>query len=171
MKTTRRSGISQSMDLFIIIAVVLACGGIVAAAATGLIGSATSQSSLQVTQSTLVGGSTAVLTLQLKNVGTTTISLSTGGTVTIAGITALTAAATCGAPTVSQGTWAAGTCALGATTISYSNTGTITLAPGAQLSFSATISGGTPQPILSGTTYPVTYVFGSVSNTVKLTAQ
>ena len=168
---THRKAISQSMDLFIIIAVVLACGGIVAAAATGLIGSATSQSSLQVTQSTLVGGTTAVVTLQLKNVGTTTISLSTGGTVTIAGITTLTAAATCGAPTVSQGTWGAGTCALGATTISYSNTGTITLAPGAQLSFSATISAGTPQPIVSGTTYPVTFVFGSVSNTVKLTAQ
>lgn len=157
------------MDLFIIVAVVLACGGVVAAAATGLIGSATSQSTLQVTQSTLVGGTTAVLTLQLKNVGTTTISISTG-TVTLAGITALTVGATCGAPTVSQGTWA-GTCASGATAISYSNTGTIALAPGAQLSFSATITGGTPQPIVSGTTYPVTYTFGAVSNTIKLTAQ
>ena len=149
MKITRRSGILQSIDLSVIIAVVLACGGIVAAAATGLIGSATSQSSLQVTQSTLVGAATAVVTLQLKNVGTTTISLSTGGTVTIAGITTLTAASTCGAPTASQGTWGAGTCAIRATTVSYTNTGTITLAPGAQLSFSATISGGTPQPIVS----------------------
>ena len=166
----RRKGISQSMDLFIIIAIVLACGGVVAAAATGLIGSATSQSTLQVTQSTLVGGNTAVATLQLKNVGTTTINISTG-TVTIAGITALTTAATCAAPTASQGTWAAGTCAIGATSISYINTGTITLAPGAQLSFSATITGGAPQPIVSGTTYPVTYTFGAVSNTIKLTAQ
>ena len=157
------------MDLFIIIAIVLACGGVVAAAATGLIGSATSQSTVQVTQSTLVGGTTAVLTLQVKNVGTTTINISTG-TVTIAGITALTTAATCSAPTVSQGTWA-GLCGLGATQISYSNTGTITLAPGAQLSFSATITGGAPQPIVSGTTYPVTYTFGAVSNTIKLTAQ
>lgn len=159
------------MDLFIIIAVVLACGGVVAASAMGLIGSASSQSSLQATQSTLVGGSTAVVTLQLKNVGTSTINLSTGGTVTIAGITTLTGAATCGAPSVSQGTWGAGSCGIGASTVSYGNTGTITLAPGAQLSFSATISGGTPQPIVSGATYPVTYAFGPVSNTIKLTAQ
>ena len=158
------------MDLFIIIAVVLACGGVVAAAATGLIGSATSQSSLQVTQSTLVGGPTSVLTIQLKNVGTSTINVSSGS-ITIAGITSLTAAATCRGPSASQGTWAAGSCGIGATAISYTNTGTITLAPGAQLSFTATISGGTPQPIVSGTTYPVTYAFGSVSNTVKLSAQ
>jgi hypothetical protein len=170
MKTTRRSGISQSLDLFIIIAVVLAAGGIVAAAASGLIGAATSQSTLQATESTLVGGPAAVLTLQLKNVGTSTISVSSGS-VTIAGITALTAAATCGAPTVSAGIWGAGTCAVAATTIPYTNTGAITLAPGGQLSFSATITGGAPQPIVSGTTYPVTYIFGSVSNTLKLTAQ
>ncbi len=139
MKISRRSGISQSLDLFIIIAAVLAVGGIVTATIFGLIGSATTNSSVQVVAVSLTGGtsttaSPAAFAVTIKNTGTSTITCSPSTcTLTFAGTnTGSTTAPACSAPctiTSSPTGWAIG----GGTNSSLSfNAGTMTLTPGAQ---------------------------------------
>jgi len=161
MKIAKRSGISQSMDLFIIVAAVLAAGGVVTAAALGLINSATQSSTLQVTQSMLVGGGSPSLTLTVKNVGTTSIP---SGTATIS--LNVAGATGCTDSTSGSTTWT-GACT-GSAPITW--TGTASLAPGGQLSFAVTF-GGTAPTITSGTAYSVTVNLGSASTSTKLTAQ
>jgi hypothetical protein len=161
MKIARRSGISQSLDLFIIIAVVLACGGIVAAAATGLIGSASSSTTLQVVQSSLVGGTTPQLSLTIKNVGTQTITAASPViTLNILGATG----ATC--PATGSTTWT-GACTTTTAYVAWTGS-SASLAPGSQVSFGATLTGIT---ITSGATYSVSIVYGTASLSVKLLAQ
>jgi len=85
-----RKAISQSMDLFIIIAAVLAVGGVVTAAVFGLANSAASNSSLAIVSATVHPG-TVGATITVKNNGgstlpsatpTVSITSTTGGTVT-----------------------------------------------------------------------------------------
>lgn len=138
MKISRRSGISQSLDLFIIIAAVLAVGGIVTATIFGLIGSATTNSSVQVVAVSLTGGtsataSPAAFAITIKNTGTSTITCTPSTcTVTFAGTNTGSTAASCSAPctiTSSPSGWAIG----GGTNSPLSfNAGNTTLTPGAQ---------------------------------------
>ena len=149
------------MDLFIIIAAVLAVGGIVTAAVYTLANSASSSSTLQVTESVLVGGSSPSLTLVVKNTGTATIP---SGTATIA--LNLAGATGCTDSMTGSTTWS-GACT-GAAPLTW--TGTASLAPVAQMSFAVTF-GGTVPTITSGAAYSVTANLGSVSASIKLTAE
>ncbi len=158
---SNRKAISQSMDLFIIIAAVLAVGGVVTAAVYGLANSAATSSTLQITQSVLVGGTSPSLTLVVKNTGTATIP---SGIVTIA----LNVAGALGCTDSMTGstTWS-GACT-GSAPLAW--TGTASLAPGTQMSFAVTFSGTVPT-ISSGSQYSVVVSLGSTSASLKLTAQ
>jgi hypothetical protein len=157
--STRRA-ISQSLDLFIIIAAVLAAGGVTSAAVLGMIGSGSSSSTLQVLQSTLVGGSPSTVSLTLKNVGTQTLSAASA-TLTL-GVN--------GAPNATCVTTGSVTWTTSCTTaVPMTWTSTVTLAPGAQVSFSATLVG--TGPVIPGNSYTATIQIGSDSLSVKLVAE
>ncbi len=100
MKINRsHRGISQSIDLFIIIAAVLACGIIVTNALLDLINANASNTSIELSQTSLAGsvastsGGSATLTFTIKNAGTTTISLQSTDLVKL-GINSLTTTTT-----------------------------------------------------------------------------
>ncbi|QQG49009.1 MAG: hypothetical protein HY247_01450 [archaeon] len=176
--TNRRSGISQSLDLFIIVGVVLAVGGIVASAATGLIGSATSTPSLQLTSFSLVGtvagtGGTSTLSLTLKNAGASTVSVGTGFTIAIGTNTITTTVSTsCSgtSPTSYAGSTAVAwtfasspnACNVAGTVTSFKWTGpstAVSLAPGQQLTFAvspSTSGAGAANPATTGSPYQLT---------------
>lgn len=180
MKTaTTRPAVSQSLDLFIIIGVVLAVGGVVATSATGLIGAATSVPSLQLVSFSLLGTPAgtvdggATLSLTLKNVGGSTVTLGSGFSVSLStnSVTTFTAGScTASAPTSFAGASPVtytpsivGACASGALKgLSWVGPAApVPLAPGQQLTFVATgsitgASGVTPNLITSGETYQVT---------------
>jgi len=187
--TSVRPAISQSLDLFIIIGVVLAVGGVVASAATGLIGSATSVPSLQLVSLSLQGTPSgtsnggAVLSLTLKNQGTSTVMLSSSFSVTLDTNTVTTFTGgncTPGIPTSYAGaapvTYTAsllGACSSGALR-GMSWTGpsvAVPLAPGQQLAFVATgsiagASGAIPNLATTGSAYQVV-VLGSGQSLVQ----
>jgi len=189
MKTNERSAISQSLDLFIIIGVVLAVGGVVASVATGLIGSATSVPSLQLVTMSLQGTAAgtadggALLSMTLKNVGTSTVMLGSSFSV-ILGTNTVTkfSGGTCtpGNPTSYAGSMAVnytasllGACSSGALKgMSWAGPSTpVPLAPGQQLTFVAAgsiagASGATPNLVTTGNTYQVT-VLGSGQSMVQ----
>ncbi|MBI3841059.1 MAG: hypothetical protein HY297_03775 [Thaumarchaeota archaeon] len=175
----RRSGISQSLDLFIIVGAVLAVGGVVASAATGLIGSATSTPTLQLTSYTLVGGSagasggTTTLTVTLKNAGTGTVAVGTGFSIALGTNTITTTASTSctgTSPTSYAGstlvTWtfaaSPNACNVAGSVTSFKWTGpatAVSLTPGQQLTFAvspSTAGAGAANPITTGLTYQVT---------------
>lgn len=187
MKTaTARPAISQSLDLFIIIGVVLAAGGVVASAATGLIGAVTSVPSLQLVTFSLQGTPAgtvdggATLSLTLKNVGASTlmvgstfsITLHTNSVTTISG-----GNCTAGAPTSYAGSTAVtytaglvGACASGALKgLSWVGPSIpVPLAPGQQLIFVAMgsvsgASGATANLVTTGQAYQVTALGGGQS--------
>jgi len=162
MKFTRRRGISQSLDLYMIIGVVLAASVAVAASISSLVSSAGQSSTLQLSASSLVGGSAPALSLTVKNVGTTALS---SGTITIA----LDIAGAVGCTDSMSGsiTWS-GACTGTSAPITW--TGTTSLASGAQVSFAVTFSGIVPT-ITSGSTYSVIVTLGGASTSAKLTAQ
>ena len=187
MKTaTARPAISQSLDLFIIIGVVLAVGGVVASAATGLIGAATSVPSLQLVSFSLQGtpagtvdGGTS-LSLTLKNLGTSTMMLGSAFSITLStnSITAF-AGGSCeaGVPTSFAGSSAVaytpgliGSCASGDLKgMTWAGPTTpVPLAPGQQLTFVAAgsvtgASGATPNLVTTGQTYLLTVLGGGQS--------
>jgi hypothetical protein len=190
MKTTRyRPAISQSLDLFIIIGVVLAVGGVVASAATGLIGSATSVPSLQLVSFSLAGtpagtanGGT-LLSLTLKNVGASTVMLGSSFSVTLDTNTISTITGgncTPGVPTSYAGATAVtytatllGACSSGALKgMSWTGPSSpVPLAPGQQLTFVAAgsisgASGGVANLVTTGDSYQVT-VLGSGQSLVQ----
>ncbi len=178
----RRRAISQSLDLFIIIAAVLAVGGVVTAAIYGLAGSATANSSIQVTSVLLTGGSTSTsspvaFAITIKNTGTSTITCTASTClVTFAGTntgtsTAPACAAQC-AITSSPTGWtlsAPGGGAPAAGNPLVFSAGTMTLAPGAETSLVLTgplsAIGTSPTFPVHGSTTPQTIniVFGTAS--------
>jgi len=187
MKTTPvRPAISQSLDLFIIIGVVLAVGGVVASTATGLIGSATSVPSMQLVSLSLQGtpsGSNdggALLSLTLKNEGTSAVMVGSSFSVTLDtnAITTFTGGnCTPGIPTSYAGATAVtytasllGTCSSGALRgMLWTGPSTpVPLAPGGQLTFVATgtitgASGAIANLVTIGNTYQVTVLGGGQS--------
>jgi hypothetical protein len=193
VKTTRRSGISQSLDLFIIIGAVLAVGGVVASTATGLIGSAAATPSLQLVQFSLVGSSRSPdsLILTLKNVGTSTVAIGNGFSVTMStDQTTPSPTVDCTAPgntPVSYAGSAAVAFQMSALDHIGSNicgaTGTVTglrwigpnasvsLAPGQQLTFSVSPAVSSTGLITSGNTYSITVVSTGQSIVQNVIAQ
>jgi hypothetical protein len=136
----KRSGISQSMDLFIIIAAVLAVGGVVTAAIYGLANSATQNSSLQIVSATVHPG-TVGATIAVKDNGGSSLASATPST-SITGATGGTPAVTC-APTACP----------------------TTLSPGTQeiLTFS-----GYTGSLTAGSTVSVTVSWGSATQTIQV---
>ncbi len=170
MKIARnRRAISQSLDLFIIIAAVLAVGGIVTAAVFSLAGSATTNSFVGVVQVQAAGGTVTgainSFSITVKNTGSSTI---TGiMTITLGGTTQPATPVTLPAPTGSDGTWALG----GAATFPVQLTGTtVTLTPGEQVAVSQGAITGLTTGWTIGTKYTVTVAFGSAQQSITVTA-
>ncbi len=170
--THQRRAISQSMDLFIIIAAVLAVGGVVTAAVFSLAGSASTNSSIQVVSVSLTGGASATaspvsLAITIKNTGSSAITCTAATClVTLAG-TSATVAPACATPcsTISSPSGWALTTAVGPITF---NGATQTIAAGAQttLILNGPFSAGTfaSMPVHgSGTAQSITIVFGTAS--------
>ena len=145
------------MDLFIIIAAVLAAGGIVATTVSGLISSSASQSNVTLTGISVASAGNSI-SLTLKNTGTSALSIGNLVTITISGLSATTtASSTCPAPTSFAGStqvsWTPSTnlasCGTAGAVSMVKYTGPASspsLLPGQQLSFTA-------NPVLSVTTF------------------
>ena len=184
MKTSRRrTAISQSMDLFIIIAAVLGVGGVVSASVFNLVTSATSNSSIVVVGASMVGASSAssppaAISVTVKNNGGSTINCSPSTClVSFAGTNegSTPATVTCDGPclTSSPAGWALTAASAGAPL--QFNFGTGSLAPGAETTFS--VNGMAIGGTLAGVAMPVHgamvtlyVVFGSSSAQVTVTA-
>lgn len=176
MKNIRRRAISQSMDLFIIVAAVLAAGGVVAASISGLIGSATANSTIEVTQASLTGnvsaGTLGAFSISIKNVGTTTISCTTTTCqIQFAGTATGLGAAITGLVATAGGTWTVPTSGVAI----LSPGSSFTLSPGSQISLSFSSinlgTGGSGSPA-SGSSITVTLPnWGTAGTSVKITAQ
>jgi hypothetical protein len=165
----KRSAISQSIDLFIIIAAVLAVGGVVTATIYGLAGSASSNSAIQVVQASAQGGGATSInsfSITVKNMGSTTISSGTM-TVTLGGSKQPSTPVATPAPTCSSGTGSLGGSAGNPVQVICSS---VTLAPGAQVAISVGPVSGLTTGWTPGTTYQVTVTFGSAQATINVIA-
>jgi hypothetical protein len=180
--TRRRKAISQSLDLFIIIAAVLGVGGVVTASIYNLINSATANSSIEVVGASLRAGaatsySPAAISIALKNNGGTPITCTTAtscqvvftGTSTGTGLTCST---TC--PVTSGGnlTWSVSTAA--SIPLTFRATAPSTLPPGGETSF--TLNGpltfsGSGVFWAPGTPVTINILFGSASAQVTVVSQ
>lgn len=171
----QRKAISQSMDLFIIIAAVLAVGGVVTAAVYSLAGSASTNSSIQVVSVSLTGGASSsaspvAFAITIKNTGSSAITCApTTCLVTFAGASVSTAAPTCPAATCSIISSPSGWVVMTATSGPLNfNGGSMTVAAGAQTTLvltgaltTATFAG---MPVHnSGTAQTINIVFGTAS--------
>ncbi|MDG6920071.1 MAG: hypothetical protein JRN59_00905 [Nitrososphaerota archaeon] len=178
--TRRRKAISQSLDLFIIIAAVLGVGGVVTASIYNLINSATANSSITVVGVSLKAGaapadSPVAISVALKNNGGTPISCSTAtscqvvfaGTSTGSGVTCST---TC--PVTSGGnlSWSVLTSTSGPLTFQAAPSST--LPAGGETSFvlngPLTVTGTFWGP---GTPVTINVLFGSASAQVTVVSQ
>lgn len=162
--------ISQSLDLFIIIGVVLAVGGLVAAVATGLIGSATNTASLQLTSYSIaqVGGTatSGTYSMTIKNVGTSNVAIGGSFVIKLATTNNMGASGACNVPTAYAGgtvvTFVVTSCT-SATAITLTGPGTaVNLTPGQVLTVTvpSAISAGT-DPFTTGLTYTISVNSGS----------
>ena len=162
------------MDLFIIIAAVLGIGGVVTAAAYGLVSSGASSSSAQLAAASLSGGpssgpGTFTLAITLKNIGTSPVTLSAGSplNVTITGVKGA-AASTCSQS--GSVAWSSAHCTSTGSLVDWSLTSG-TIAPGQQVSLIATMTTTGTNPVVSGNSYTLNVLFGGSSTSVKVTAQ
>jgi hypothetical protein len=165
----RRTAISQSIDLFIIIAAVLAVGGVVTATIYGLAGSASSNSAIQVVQASAAGGGATSInsfSITVKNMGSTTIT-SSAVTAILGGSVQPATPKTLPAPTCSSGSGSLGGSAGNPVQVICSG---VTLAPGAQVAISVGPISGLTTGWTSGTTYQVTVTFGTAQTTINVIA-
>jgi hypothetical protein len=178
--TSRRKGISQSMDLFIIIAAVLGVGGVVSASIYNLVNSATANSSIIVVGASLRAGTASPLAISItvKNNGGSPISCATAGScqVVFAGTSTGSTAATCsGSCTIASGgslNWGLGSAA-GPLTFQVTSSST-SFAPGAQTSFAieGTLTSGTGATYwTAGTPVTINLLFGTASAQVTVVSQ
>ena len=189
MKIKRRqTAVSQSMDLFIIIAAVLGVGGVVTAAVYNLVGSATSSASIMVVGAATRAGTSSsspptAISISIKNDGGSPIPCTpTTCQVVFAGTnTGSTTAPACAAPcTITSGGPAVWSIGGPAGTPAASNpltfeTNTFLLQPGAQTSFvlSSPLStvGTAPTFWTTGAAVTVNVLFGSASAQVAVSSQ
>lgn len=189
MKINRkRSAISQSLDLFIIIAAVLGVGGIVTASIYNLVSSATANSSVMVVGSSLRAGagpgdSPLAVSVSIKNDGGSAISCtpSTCQVVFAGTDTGSTTPPACSAPcSIASGgaaVWSIGGPG-GSPSANASltfQTDTFTLGPGAETSLvlngALSTVGSSPVFWGPGAAVTVDIVFGSSSSQVVVTSQ
>ena len=167
------------MDLFIIIAAVLAAGGVVTGAVYSLAGSAATNSSIQVVSVSLTGGSTSTsspvaLAITIKNIGSGTISCnSMDCQVILAGTSFGGTAPTCVSPcsvTSSPGSnpWSASVAANSPVTFQVS--GSLTIPAGSQTTivfngpFTGTLTTLSGMPVHgSGTAQTINVVLGTAT--------
>jgi hypothetical protein len=180
--TKRRTAISQSMDLFIIIAAVLGVGGVVSASVYNLVSSATSDSSITIVGASLKAGASAsaspvAITISIKNNGGSPITCqtSTSCEVVFAGSNVGTGAPTCASPcTLTSGgglNWGLGPA--GALTFVVSTT-PVQLAAGSQSSFvlnGALTTTGSPTFWAAGSPVTINVLFGSATAQVTVVSQ
>jgi hypothetical protein len=188
MKINRkRSAISQSMDLFIIVAAVLGVGGIVTASVYNLVNSATANASVSVVSASVRAGQDALhsptaISISIKNNGGSPINC-TNKTCQIAFTgtdTGLSTAPSCVAPcSITYGgpaTWTVGG-PNGHPTAGYPltfETNNFTLSAGAQTSFvlnGPLSTGTTPTFWTTGSSVTVNVLFGSAAVQVAVTSQ
>jgi len=183
----RRSAISQSLDLFIIVAAVLGVGGIVTASVYNLVNSATTNASVSVISASVRAGqdsthSPTAIAISIKNNGGSPINC-TNETCQIAFTgtdTGATTAPSCVAPcSISYGgpaTWTVGG-PNGHPTAGYPltfETDNFTLPAGAQISFvlnGPLTTGTAPSFWTAGSTVDVNVLFGSAAVQVAVTSQ
>jgi hypothetical protein len=186
--TTQRKAISQSMDLFIIIAAVLGVGGIVSASIYNLVNSATSSSDIVVTGASLKAGSSSsasptALSISIKNDGGSPIACTpaTCQVVFAATNTGTAMPPACAAPcSITSGgpaTWSVG----GPAGIPAANnpltfqTSAFTLQPGGEASFvlngALSTLGTSPSFWATGASVTLNVVFGSASAQVGVVSQ
>ncbi|MDG7007027.1 MAG: hypothetical protein JRN06_02145 [Nitrososphaerota archaeon] len=173
MKIGRRSGISQSMDLFIIIAAVLGVGGVVTASIYNLVDSATANTSITVVGVTLKAGPTAptAVSVTVKNNGGSPITCSSSTCQVVMVGTNVTAPACAGSCLVSGGTltWALKPAS---GPLTFMATGESALPPGAETSFVVNGPiGGTGTFWSAGEPVTLNVIFGSASAQVTVISQ
>lgn len=184
----QRIAISQSMDLFIIIAAVLGVGGIVSASVFSLVNSATASTSIVIVGAFLRAGpaleaSPVVISLSLKNNGgspitctASTCQVVVAGTNTGTG-TPPSCSAPCSMVSGGPGVWSVG--GPGGTPTPNApltfETNDFTLPPGGETSFvlNSPLSalGESPSFWVAGTQVTVSVLFGSASAQVAVTSQ
>ena len=188
MKTERRAGISQSMDLFIIIAAVLGVGGVVTASIYGLVNSATASESIIVVGASVKAGATGssppvAISLSIKNDGGSPISCTSATCQAVfAGTnTGTTDPPACAAPcrmiSGGGGTWAVGGpggVPAAGNPLTF-ETDTFTLDPGSQTTF---VLGSPLSTVGSGPTFwsegsqvTINVLFGPASAQVVVASQ
>ncbi len=170
MKTNRRrNGISQSMDLFIIIAAVLGVGGIVSASVYSLVNSATANTSIAVVGASFRAGAPSAISVSVKNDGGTPIDCSgTSCEVVVAG-TSVTSPACSGSCLVSGGhlNWTLGG---SAGPLTFYATGP--LSPGEETSFVVNgPMGGSGTFWSAGEPVTLNVLFGSASAQITVVSQ
>lgn len=172
------------MDLFIIIAAVLGVGGIVTASVYGLVNSASSSTSILITQVSASGAPSAsttipVFSITIKNTGSSTITCA-GSTCSVA-LQGSATTATC--PTasnmqvsggVSGGTapaWLLPVATCTTTTPLTFSTTALVLPPGASVSLTAISTYTFTAGYVTGNQYTISVVLGASTASIKLTAQ
>jgi len=181
MKTPKsRRAISQSLDLFIIIAAVLGIGGIVTGAAYSLANGAATSTSIQVVQGATAGGSSTSInafSITIKNTGTSTITCTAAAPCEVILVSTKqgTTAVTTPAPSGSTSSGASAGWSIASATspspVTFS-TSTMTLSPGAQVSLTEgnlVLTGGVGYT--TGTVVTVSVLFGPASAQINLVAQ
>jgi len=173
----KRAGISQSLDLFIIVGAVLAVGGIVTSSVFGLVNGNSQSTAMQITSISASGGTNAntlvnSFNIVVKNIGSSAISGNM--TVTLVGTKqdtnacaqAPTAVTTTGSST---GIWSLG-CASGSP-LSLKGPST-TLAPGGEISVSlgAVTGASAPTTWKQGVVQTVTVTLGVASASATVTS-
>ena len=168
----RRRAISQSMDLFIIIAAVLGVGGLVTATVYSLVNSATATTSIVLVGVSLKAGaaSPAAISLTVKNNGASPIACNGSSCEVVIAGTNVTGPSCSGSCLISGGTQ---TWALSAATgpLTFEATGP-DLAPGAETSFVVNgPMGGTGTFWSPGEQVTISVLFGSASAQVTTISQ
>ena len=174
----RRRAISQSMDLFIIIAAVLGVGGVVTASVYNLVNSASSNSSISVVGASLRAGAAVTspptaISVSIKNNGGSPIDCSTSCEVVFAGTSAGTGAPACNSPcTITSGgpeTWTLGGGSGPLTFVA----GSATLAPGQETSFvlNGALTASSASFWTTGSQVTINVLFGSASAQVTVISQ
>ena len=175
MKINKRSGISQSMDLFIIIAAVLGAGGVVTAAIYGLINGNASTVSMQITSASVVnsGSNNPMVTVSMKNTGSASYMCSAASCViTLSNLHWTTAPTTCNANVAtSWGTvTATASCPTGGSaSVTLANNAAIP--PGGQFTVVTSFAGGVGCTWAAGLTDTIQAQLGPTLNSMNIIGQ
>ena len=173
MKISRRNGISQSLDLFIIIAAVLGVGGIVSASIYSLVDGATADTSITVAGAALKAGSAGpvAVSVTVKNNGGSPITCSASACQVVMAGTSVNSPTCTGSCLVSGGalTW---TMSRASGPLTFMATGGSPLPPGAEASFVVNGPiGGTGTFWSAGEPVTLNVIFGSASAQVTVISQ